>query len=111
MPSNRTIEVGWQHEDVDYRVICTVGKAEPGRRYMPDGSPGWPAEPGEVEILEVVEDLPYGQKRPDLIPAAQADFARIEERARQEADGVDDAAREDAEERRADAARDERRLS
>ncbi len=107
--ATRMAEVGWSHEDIDYRVVCAIGPGDPGRRYMPDGSPGWPAEPGEVEILDVVEDAPGGQKRPDLIPAAQRDFARIEERVREEADDADDAAREDAEERRADAARDERR--
>jgi hypothetical protein len=73
---------------------------------MSDGSPGWPAEAGEVEVIAVRDES--GALRPEMIAVVEADFERLEERARGEADEDAQADEEEANERDADARRDDR---
>lgn len=86
MPRTKRAEVGWEHPETGeaFRVRCTVSGGSPGRTYGPPEK-CHPPEPPEVEVLEVVEDRPGGLGRPDLIALVEADFARIEERAIDEA--------------------------
>lgn len=71
------VEIGWQHDDEDYRVRlrCTPGMPRPPGLY-PGCSSDWvPAdEDPEVEVLSVVEDRVGGAERPELMEAAQADL-------------------------------------
>jgi hypothetical protein len=105
----RTVTVGWSHEDVDFRVVCTLTPGSPGRGADLNG-PGEPAYGPEVEIVEVREDAPNGSERPDLLDLVAKDFDLIEERAVEAAGDDEDAARDSAEQLSADCARDERRL-
>jgi hypothetical protein len=36
-----------------YHITCELTKGDPGRQYMANGDPGWPAEPPMCEIIEV----------------------------------------------------------
>jgi hypothetical protein len=63
----RTIWVGWETpEGVPYRVRLSVTPGHPGRTY---GDPGdcYPPEAAEVIVLDVVEDRPGGEYRPELV--------------------------------------------
>jgi hypothetical protein len=99
--------VGWSHDDVDYRVVCSFTPGEPGRG--PDlNGPGEPGCGPEVIIEEVREDAPGGAARPDLLDAAQKDFDRISERVVEAAGDDEDCARSAADDHAIDAARDAR---
>lgn len=98
MGSHR-VEVGWTHPETeeDYRVVCAVTLGTPDRGPDFACAGGYPGDPPEVEVLEVVEDRPGGQARPELVAVVEADFARIEERALEEAaEPEDDDARYEA---------------
>jgi hypothetical protein len=105
----RTVTIGWSHDDVDFRVVCTLTPGSPGRGADLNG-PGEPAEGPEVIIEEVREDAPGGAARPDLLEAAQADFDLIEEGAVEKAGDDEDSSRDSAEQLAVDCARDEQRL-
>ena len=77
------VEVGFELEDVALRVVCEVGPYEPGVMW---GDNACPADPGEVEIVEVFEE-DSGIARPDLIDvlSAREPFARIEDLAHEDA--------------------------
>jgi len=49
--------------EVDLKIRYCQGK--PGRSYMPNGDPGYPDEPDEISIEEVIGDVPEFVK--DLI--------------------------------------------
>lgn len=86
MARSKRVEVGWEHPETEeaFRVICTVtpGTPERGPSYA---SGGEPASDPEVEVLEVIEDRPGGQERPDLVALVEQDLARIEESALEQA--------------------------
>jgi hypothetical protein len=100
------VSVGWEDEDGNaFTVECSVtpGQPERGPSYS---SGGEPAEAPEVDVLRVLDDT--GKERPDLIALVEADFERIEEQAIEDAEDSHLAAYEDACERRAEEAREER---
>ena len=90
---SRRVEVGWSHPDTeeDFRVICAVTPGTPDRGPDMACAGGYPGDPGEVEVLEVVEDWPGGKSRPEMIAVVEADFGRLEERALEAADEYDGA--------------------
>lgn len=104
---SRRVEIGWGYEGEDYRVVCSVGPEQSEIRFGEHAQEGLA---GEVEILSITEDAPGGAERPDLLEAAQADFARIEERATVEAAESEESEWDAEQDRRYDAARDERRF-
>jgi flagellar biosynthesis/type III secretory pathway protein FliH len=102
-----TVTVGWtdSRDDAEYQVECSVSP------YVPERGPsyssaGEPAEGPEVDLLAVYDE--DGKERRDLLPEAERDRARIEEAAIEEAEESHAAAYEDACERRAEEAREER---
>jgi hypothetical protein len=104
-----TVTVGWtdSRDDAEYQVECSVTP------YVPERGPsyssaGEPAEGPEVDLLAVYDA--DGKERRDLIDVANRGeaFARIEEAAIEEAEESHAAAYEDACERRAEEAREER---
>jgi hypothetical protein len=104
---SRTVEVGWSHEDDDFRVTCSVGEGQPEIRWGEHAQPGYS---GEVEIIRVVEDKPGGVERPDLIALVEADWDVIEEAALIEVEEAEIAAWDAEQDRRCDEARDARML-
>ena len=92
-PRAQIVEVGWVHEDEDgeeqdFRVVLSRVPGSPGRTY---GRPEdcYPADPPEIEILEVREDNGSDTLRPDLLSAAEEDFDRLSDKAN-DAAGEDD---------------------
>jgi hypothetical protein len=104
---SRTVEVGWSHEDDDFRVTCSVGEGQPEIRWGEHAQPGLA---GEVQVLRVIEDKPQGKERPDLIPLVEADWDVIEERALIEVEEAEQSAYEAAMDMKADCERDARRF-
>ena len=94
---SRTVEVTWQHADCDYVVTCVVSGGSPGQLYGPPER-CYPPEDPEVEVIDVVDDLPDGTatRRPDLIEVAASDLtladAAIEQACDEERDARADAA-------------------
>jgi cobalamin biosynthesis protein CobT len=103
-----SVSVGWEDEDGNaFTVECSVspGQPERGPSYS---SGGEPAEAPEVEILRVIED-DTGKERPDLVGVIEEGWRdEIEEQAIENAEDRHVAAYEDACERRAEEAREER---
>lgn len=104
---SRTVEIGWSHDGIDCRVTCSVGPEQPEIRFGEHAQEGLA---GEVEILSIAEDAPGGAERPDLLDAAQADFAKIEERATVEVEEAEESAWDAEQDRRADERREARAL-
>jgi hypothetical protein len=100
-----TVSVGWTHGDEEFSVECAVTPYVPARGPS-FSSAGEPAEGPEVDLLAVYDE--DGRERRDLLPEAEKDRARIEEAAIEEAEESHAAAYEDACERRAEEAREER---
>jgi flagellar biosynthesis/type III secretory pathway protein FliH len=100
-----TVTVGWTYEDAECQVECSVTPYVPARGPS-FASAGEPAEGPEVDLLAVYDE--DGRERRDLLDAAERDRARIEESAIEEAEESHAAAYEDACERRAEEAREER---
>jgi hypothetical protein len=102
-----TVTVGWtdSRDDAEYQVECSVTPYVPARGPS-FSSAGEPAEGPEVDLLAVYDE--DGRERRDLLDAAERDRARIEESAIEEAEESHAAAYEDACERRAEEAREER---
>ena len=72
----------WERPDgntVTLQVTATISDYFPAVMYLRDGDPGYPAEGGEVEDLEVL--LPDGTKM-DVIPAEL--LSQLEDKAREE---------------------------
>jgi hypothetical protein len=67
-----TVWIGWEHPDTDepYRVRLAI---TPGREGYLSGPPErcYPPEGPEVEVLDVLEDWPGGQRRLDLADLIQ----------------------------------------
>ena len=42
--------------DVDAEVSFTYSAGRPGRNYMPNGDPGYPDDPAELEVFSVMVD-------------------------------------------------------
>lgn len=70
-----TVRIGWEHRDQDYELLCEVSAGLAGQTYGPPER-CYPAEPPEVEVLEVADT--DGNVIPSLLGAAQADIERIE---------------------------------
>jgi hypothetical protein len=101
-----TVSVPWScGNEEDLSVECAVTPGDPGRLYGPPEK-CYPPEGPEVDLLAVYDE--DGRERRDLLPEAEKDRARIEEAAIEEAEESHAAAYEDACERRAEEAREER---
>ena len=89
--STRTVTVGWQHPETEeeFRVRCAVTPGTPDRGPDFNCAGGYPGDPAEVEVLDVIEDWPGGASRPELIAVVERDFGRLEERALEAADEYD----------------------
>lgn len=109
MARERTVEVGWTDpvSEDEFLVKCKVTAGSAGVMNLPNGDPGYPPEPAEVELLSVRDDAPKGQEskdRPDILDRIQGDkneLASVEESAEMKAAEDEDleyAAAEDAEE-------------
>lgn len=72
------VELGWEHEGQDFRVVCTVTRGTPDRGPDMSCAGGHPGDPPAVEVLEVVEDRPGGLARPDLLEDVQEDLRLID---------------------------------
>ncbi len=77
MPSTKRVEVGWEHEEQDFRVICNVTPGTPDRGPDMSCAGGYPGDPPEVEVLKVIEDRPGGKERPELVAVVEKDLALI----------------------------------
>lgn len=100
-----TVSVGWEDSDGEsYTVECSVSPGDPGCTYGPPER-CYPPEPPEVEVLRVFDE--DGKERPDLVAAVEADLARIEAQAIEDAEESHLAAYEDACERRAEERRED----
>lgn len=83
MASTKQVEVGWTHPETEeeFRVTCNVTPGTPDRGPDFGCAGGYPGDPPEVEVLEVVEDALDGRERPDLVAVVERELVRIEERA------------------------------
>jgi hypothetical protein len=79
----RTVEIGWEHPDTDeaFRIRCSVIPGTPDRGPDFGCSGGYPGDPPDVEVLDVVEDRPGGQSRPDLVPVVEERFVFLHDHA------------------------------
>ena len=89
MPRTKRVELGWEHEEQDFRVICNVTPGTPDRGPDFGCAGGYPGDPAEVEVLQVVEDRPGGRARPELVALVERNLARIEDQALEAADEYD----------------------
>lgn len=93
-PGATRVEVGWNHEDEDFRIVgyLTPGQPERGPSYSCAGEP---TEPAEFCPLAVVEDWPGGKERPELLPLVEQDLDDLTAAAEEEAGARAEAAEED----------------
>lgn len=81
MPRTKRVELGWEHPETEeaYRLICNVTPGTPDRGPDFGCAGGYPGDPPEVEVLEVIEDRPGGMKRPELVEVVTRTFDRLME--------------------------------
>jgi hypothetical protein len=66
MPRAREITIGWTApDDTECRVLLTYQRGSPGGR---EEAPTGP----EIEVVEIIEDVPGGALRPDLLAQVDA---------------------------------------
>lgn len=81
MARAKTVEVGWEHEGEEFRVVCNATPATPDRGPDMNCAGGYPGDPAEVEVLRVLEDRPDGKERPELVAVVEAEFDALQEKA------------------------------
>ena len=69
-----TREFGDGEQELLLTVEVAVYPGSPGRMYMPNGDPGYPPEPSELEVLSALDPLTSKDWRDDL---TEADIDRL----------------------------------
>ncbi len=89
--NSAVVEVGWQHDETDFRIRCRYTPGTPDRGPDMKCAGGYPGDPPDLDVLSVREDRTGGRERPDLVEVAEQDLDRIQDAAAEEYSDREDA--------------------